>query len=218
MWCSSCREDVLPVSSSQDELARECMRCGTVIQIHGPSSSGLSPLGPAGLWTQPVEQRGMLAGMPLQFNGGTRILRQDAPHHGELRSEKRRKLKNRNRGSFLIWFALMMGLAAMTCGVVLAAWSVVVQRDDFWRIGIPVAAGGLTFFLVGMALQLDSIYVQPRTSFRNSAATDLGRSHESQSGTRTGSLTPSQAHEPARMMHDLTSRLQGFAAKIPQEF
>ena len=112
----------------------------------------------------------------------------------------------------------MLGLAAMTCGVVLTGWSVVAGHDAFFRVGLPVAAGGLCLFLVGIALQLDGIGSQSRRTVRVVENRPLDRVMQTQPPGRKGSLARSPAHEPTRVMHDLTHRLQEFASEIPKEF
>ena len=218
MWCSSCQEDVLPVASMRGELARDCVQCGKVLEIHNSTQTVSAPLSPASLWEKPVHQRGLLSGAPLHLQEPAEQLRYDAAHHGSHRPRQSDNVPHSQRTPIFVWFALMLGLAAMTCGVVLTGWSVAAGNDAFFRVGLPVAAGGLCLFLVGIALQLDGIGIQSRRILRLVENRPLDRFMLTPTTGRKGSLTRSPAHEPTRVMHDLTHRLQEFASEIPKEF
>ncbi len=218
MWCSSCQQDVLPVASMRGELARDCVQCGKVLAIHDSAPTVSPPLSPASLWGPPVHQRGLLSGATLRFNEAPASLRFDGAHHGAHRPMQPESPPQSQRTPIFVWPALMIGLAAMTCGIVLTGWSVAAGRDDFFRVGLPVAAGGLSLFLVGIALQLDGIGTQSRRIIRLFEHRLYDRAAQSKPAGRKRSLTHSQANDPTRVMHDLTHRLQEFASEIPREF
>lgn len=58
-------------------------------------------------------------------------------------------------GSFFSWSAIMLGLAATTCGGILAVWSYLApSRHDLREIGVPTLFGGLVVLVIGLLLQL----------------------------------------------------------------
>lgn len=57
----------------------------------------------------------------------------------------------------MVWGALTLGLMASACGGVLLLWSAVLQRDDLWSIGLPVAMVGLLALAVALVMQLDRL-------------------------------------------------------------
>ncbi|HVX59496.1 MAG TPA: hypothetical protein VHC19_02810 [Pirellulales bacterium] len=58
-------------------------------------------------------------------------------------------------GSFFSWSAITFGLAATTCGGILAVWSYLApSRQDLREIGLPTLLGGLVVLVIGLLLQL----------------------------------------------------------------
>lgn len=58
------------------------------------------------------------------------------------------------RGGFLSWLFLGLGLTAFACGAGLLGWSVAMHREELWRMGIPLVIGGegaIIFGLLGLA-------------------------------------------------------------------
>jgi hypothetical protein len=64
----------------------------------------------------------------------------------------------------LTWLAMLLGTMAIVCGGVLVAWSWLGERPELWRIGQPVALGGVCSLVLGLALQLDRHWQERRTA------------------------------------------------------
>lgn len=211
MWCPTCRDDVLAITSTRDENALECIECKKIVFIDGPSEGVRSPLMAADAWAAPQKNE------PIQ--NSEKHQRFDRSHTKErLASSSRRQefvveesTRTRRNGdgtthaSVLVWCALAVGLASLTCGVVLLSWSAFHSRDDLWRLGLPAGLGGLVLFLVGMVLQLDVL---------NSYAREAAASAESTVHFRQDNEA-SQPSEPAETMRDLQNRLNEFITKVP---
>jgi hypothetical protein len=91
------------------------------------------------------------------------------PRHATLtpalrgsRSKSRSESRNvQSSGSFLgmlIWIALSLGTAALVCGGMLLGWSIIAGRNELWKMGLPIAAGGQIGLLIGLVLQLDRLW------------------------------------------------------------
>jgi len=101
--------------------------------------------------------------------GGTRrITRIDAAHaqqlarHGPASGSSGTALNRQSQASEaglpgFVWASLLLGLMGFACGVALLGWSIIVAREDLWRIGVPVALGGQLCLLLGLILQLDRL-------------------------------------------------------------
>jgi hypothetical protein len=108
------------------------------------------------------------------------ILRIDAAHPGGIarahRAPERAKSaravvkKTSEQGllPFLTWLCTLLGTMTTTCGGMLLGWSAWSARPELWRIGMPIALGGLAVLVVGLLLQLDQSWQQRRevTSLR----------------------------------------------------
>ena len=66
------------------------------------------------------------------------------------------------RSSVLAHCVLWLGLATLAAGSGLLGWSVVEERSDLWHLGVPLAAGGVGVFLVGLVWQLERIWRNSR--------------------------------------------------------
>jgi hypothetical protein len=55
----------------------------------------------------------------------------------------------------LTWLATLLGTMAIVCGGVLVGWAWLTERAELWRIGQPIALGGVCALVVGLVLQLD---------------------------------------------------------------
>jgi len=61
---------------------------------------------------------------------------------------------------------LTLGTFGFVYGAVLLAWSFVEDRLDLWSFGVPGVVGGQAFLLLGLALQLDSVWQNSRFAVR----------------------------------------------------
>jgi hypothetical protein len=168
MWCDECRQDV-PADHSAPDGGIRCARCGTTFPGHlaGPAPDctwkektlpePARPFTPTESWEIDEDLRhiGRIvksvaddassdAGqaidelLPAPARGRTQKV--DAPPRPWLRA-------------CLAWPALCAGTCAVTCGLVLAAWSLLGGRADLWRVGCPTAIGGMGAALVGLAVR-----------------------------------------------------------------
>lgn len=75
----------------------------------------------------------------------------------------------------LTWIALLLGTMTVVCGGMLVLWSWFAGRPELWRIGQPIALGGVCSLVVAMALHLDRSWEEdrseePHTTSRRTAA------------------------------------------------
>jgi hypothetical protein len=66
--------------------------------------------------------------------------------------------RKRRRASPLVWCMLSLGLMAFVCGGVLLGWSLAAARSDLWSLGMPITLGGQFSLLLGLLLQLESLW------------------------------------------------------------
>lgn len=68
------------------------------------------------------------------------------------------KSGRRQSPSFLAWTVLSLGLMTFVGGAVLLGWSFVGQRPDLWPYGLPLTLFGQAGLVMGVVLQLDSLW------------------------------------------------------------
>jgi len=87
----------------------------------------------------------------------------ELPLDKENRSGKKQKQKRKKaKMGFFAWTLLSFGLMTFVCGAVLLGWSFVEGRSELWRVGMPLTLGGQAFLLIGLLLQLESIWQSNR--------------------------------------------------------
>ena len=219
-WCSDCGEDVLLVASPQDRFADTCIQCQKTIRIHRPEQPVGPLLGNASQWTRPVELRGTLAGAPLAISEQPNIRREDSTHARRLELESFERHfeeaidpKAGRHSTILVWFALMLGLAALTFGGVLIGWSIAKGQTELLRIGVPAGIGGLISFLVGLALQADMNGHFLRRIGHIATGSGFGAKPDV-AASRLDLLTRDTRPDPAKAMLDLKHRLNEFGSEI----
>ena len=215
MWCSSCREDVLIVTSVQNSSASECIQCRRIIFLHPPQNVIRAPLGGADLWNVPVDSTGRWTRLPISTKRSEKLVRQDPPHfepEGIERIERPRLLPKRPTGlrhsQLLVWSALSLGLAALTFGIVLGSWTLFHDRPDLLRIALPVGLGGLTTFLVGMVLQIDVSTLRSSQLIQQFGISAIRKSQNSDNSVSIDKCRPIDD------MRQLDAQLQEFASQI----
>lgn len=77
----------------------------------------------------------------------------------------------------LAWAALSLGVMAFVCGGVLLGWSAFAGRQDLWSIGLPLALVGQAGLIVGLVLQLETLWQTNRATSQTLQSLD-GEIHE----------------------------------------
>jgi hypothetical protein len=113
------------------------------------------------------------------------------------------------------------------CGAILAVWSLMTMRSELWLTGVPVSLVGIAFFLVGFALQLESLrgghrdtvrmYVEmdERMAELRQATTMLKTSHSGAAQSFYANLADGAS--PQLLLADLKSQLDLLAQQMAQE-
>ena len=157
-----------------------------------------------------------------------------SPRHAPpIPVSRKRKTKARRRSpggallAFLIWAALSLGMAALTCGGILLGWSLWTGRGELWKIGLPIAAGGQISLLMGLVLQIDRFWRQNhRTTARldkvGAQLHDLKTNAARLNTFHAPSQTPNYMHldggsNPQLLLGDLKSQLDSLATKIQEK-
>lgn len=77
----------------------------------------------------------------------------------------------------LAWAALSLGVMSFVCGGVLLGWSAIAGRQDLWSIGLPLALVGQAGLIVGLVLQLETLWQTNRATSQTLQSLD-GEIHE----------------------------------------
>ncbi len=77
-------------------------------------------------------------------------------------SEVTTSIKPRFAG--LAWASLSLGVMSFVCGGVLLGWSAIASRQDLWSIGLPLALVGQAGLIVGLVLQLETLWQTNRAT------------------------------------------------------
>lgn len=90
------------------------------------------------------------------------------PPHVRSAAAQRREIAavapraRQRRTPFFAGMILTVGLLTLLAGGALLAWSFLEERPDLWRIGMPLTIGGQAILLVGLVLQLHSLWQSSR--------------------------------------------------------
>lgn len=142
----------------------------------------------------------------------------------ECRSKSRPAADEVTFMGVLAWLVLSLGTAALICGGILLAWSIVAGRSELWKLGLPIAAGGQIALLIGLVLQLDRIWHDNRRAVAKLDdelqdlkvnATHLGPMQGPSSGVFHSHLGGDD--DPQALLRDLKSRLDLLAMKISEQ-
>jgi hypothetical protein len=190
MWCSTCQQDV-PRLGVPTTGALRCAKCGGLFPGETPPPVGVasdspelpSPLRATALlesdWALEAELRGVqrLVGA---FPGGSKLARQplaiDTPHAvaagWHAKAVQRQPAEREAAGvirrpgesprSLAAWSILSLSLAVFVCGAVLLGWSLAAKRADLWPVGMPLALIGEAGLILGLILQLDTLWQSTR--------------------------------------------------------
>lgn len=141
-------------------------------------------------------------------------------------ASSRQRAPKQERGSWLAWPILSIGLMTFSCGVVLVGWSYLSNRNDLWVLGLPIGVVGQVTMLLGLILQLERIWQNNRYAADKLDEVDerLADIKQSQSLLATNHGSASQAFyrhladgaNPSMLLADLKGQLDLLAVKLSQ--
>jgi len=143
------------------------------------------------------------------------------------RSTTQRSPRMPRRGSFLTWAILSLGLMSFAFGAVLLGWSFWMGRADLWQLGMPFTLAGQAAMVVGLVLQLDSLWRsnQAATESLNELDDQLGELRRATTLLTSSHSGPSQSFYshmasgagPHLLLADLKGQLDLLAMKMSDE-
>ncbi|MEX0820100.1 MAG: hypothetical protein WD070_10930 [Pirellulaceae bacterium] len=195
MWCGSCQQDV-PAIGSTDKSAARCARCHTEFPRTSEATppNALNNVPPIGslraeaAWKTDWLEKALLEDWELddELNNAHQLVtslgvgepadstvRFDGSHLPDVNQQSRSERNSRTHQrhtpatcSLFAWCLSSLGLLAFALGAVLVGWSLVEDRPDFWRLGWPFTFGGQAALIVGLAIQLGSLWRSNREAIR----------------------------------------------------
>ncbi len=132
-------------------------------------------------------------------------------------AEKRVKTRRRRRGSWthaIVWLFLTLGLMALAFGSVLLGWSLVADRPELWRIGVPAALAGQVVLLLGLIVQLDRLWHDSRAASARLARVDERLARLGSRRTYHREWRHWGAGDPRMVLSDIQRRLDVLAKRI----
>jgi hypothetical protein len=130
----------------------------------------------------------------------------------------------RTAGRIFSTLFLTIAAAMLVCGGVLWGWSMVEDRQDLWRFGLPIALGGQIALLIGMLLQLERFHREHHSTAEKITAVDrdlhdlktTALRWESAQNPLAGAFYAHYASgaNPQVLLGDLKSQLDLLASKI----
>jgi hypothetical protein len=205
MWCSHCQQDV-PAVPRDGAPGLQCVRCkqlatqqpppvdeqpvppgvepiATVAQ-ESPLATQLLPPLPQEDWELEAELRYVqrlaqtwkepLAAEPAEFPLPTTAV-PEQPARETVSDATPRETKSRFAG--LAWGVLSLGVMAFVCGGVLLGWSAITGRNELWSLGLPLTLFGQAGLILGLVLQLESLWQTNRATSQTLTQLD-GELHE----------------------------------------
>lgn len=244
MWCSTCRQDVPGIAGgSADSSQVRCAKCGGTLasspRATRPESAPLrtddweldeelrevrrllrtfeaSPLGDA-----PDYQAAFLD-LPFDLLPSPHV--PHAPARQAAAAEKLEPRTQKRRSSFFTWTALSLGLMTFMCGGVLLGWSFIGGRAELWTLGLPLTLAGLAALVIGLILQLESLWQSNRDTSATLATLDdqlrdLRHATTMLSTTHSSSAQSFYAHmaggaSPQLLVADLKGQLDLLATQL----
>ncbi len=220
MWCSHCQQDVPAVVSGDRTSGQRCVRCqnlfaGIAAAATPPLPPGLEPLTTLPeqatldqLLQPPMPQEDWQLEAELRYVERLSQAWKEAPpladsiampveHIPDSRetTSGENLQSNKTRFAGIAWAALSVGVMAFVCGGVLLGWSAVTQRQELWSIGLPLALLGQAGLIVGLVLQLETLWQTNRATTQSLQSLD-GELHELRHSTTllsSSRSTPSQS-------------------------
>jgi hypothetical protein len=196
MWCSRCQQDVPAVATEVGGDVR-CARCSqSFASEHGSSSSATiaipQPVPGNSPWldwhlngeleaADSLIRRVRLTPIP---NPAGQTFRVDRPHPVEQPEEPAPRPPTAV-SRFLSWLLLTTGITSCVCGGALLALSFWGARADLLPSGIAFTLGGQASVLLGLLMQLDSLWRAV-----NQGSANEGSGFKVRSSLRTSLLNP----------------------------
>jgi hypothetical protein len=118
-------------------------------------------------------------------------------NRGSRETNSEESISNKPRFAGLAWAALSLGVMCFVCGGVLLAWAAVAGRQDLWSLGLPLTLAGQAGLIVGLVLQLETLWQTNRATSQTLQTLD-GEIHELRHSTTL--LTQSRSN-PAQSFY-----------------
>jgi hypothetical protein len=127
----------------------------------------------------------------------------------------------------IAWTIVAVGVAAFVCGGVLWIWSFAGDRPDLARIGLPLVLGGQAGLIIGLMLQLESLWQSTQQATQSLDVLDdrvaeikhatalLGTTHSSSSASFYSHFA--QGASSQLLLADLKGQLDLLAMKMARE-
>lgn len=223
MWCAKCQQDV-PAVPGQGPSSLQCIRCHAVLAAGEtlattPVPKGIEPLTTLrdqitaeSLLQPPLPQSDWELEAELRYVERLARAWKEAPaaesislpgeHAGHAvhetsapRSPQPSTSNTQPRFAGLAWGCLSMGVMTFVCGGVLLAWSAIAGRQQLWSIGLPLTLFGQAGLIIGLVLQLETLWQTNRATSSTLEQLD-GELHELRHSTTLltqSRSTPSQS-------------------------
>jgi hypothetical protein len=240
MWCSTCQHDSAGLPSLDGSGIIRCAQCQSVLAHGTPAAfeqgacEGLAaPPWIEEDWELEADIRSVHR-LVDRLGAGSRV---DAasltggPHfapaaHAPQAEPVARRESPVSRSNPLAWLLLSLGLATFACGAVLLGWSLAAGRDDLWPLGMPLALAGQAGLILGLVLQLESLWHSNRETTRTLSALDeeLNRVRQTATLLTTSQNTSVQTFythlaegaAPQLLLADLKGQLDLLARQLSQ--
>ncbi|WP_425618527.1 hypothetical protein NA78x_002235 [Anatilimnocola sp. NA78] len=194
MWCAKCQQDVPAVVPGDRSSGLRCIRCQSPFASASydiPIPAGIEPLSILpeqatieSLLQPPMPQADWQLEAELRYVERLAMAWKQAPPvtesvalPGELPADEtnghsREKNHHANsagdapklRFAGLAWSALSIGVMCFVCGGVLLGWSAVSGRQSLWSLGLPLTLLGQAGLILGLVLQLESLWQTNRAT------------------------------------------------------
>lgn len=246
MWCSTCRQDVPGIAGgSADSPQIRCAKCGGSTARPVSASAAAMQRSPvkASEWELdddlhevrhllrvleaspggdlPAYQSAFLdAGAAVQPS--SHLPRSTLRHAAPIETAAPRHRKRRS--PFFAWAALSLGLMTFMCGGVLLGWSFLAGRAELWTLGLPVTLAGQAALVVGLVLQLETLWQSNRDTsgtleVLDDQLRDLRHATTMLSTTHSSPAQSFYAHmaggaSPQLLLADLKGQLDLLAAQL----
>lgn len=223
MWCSHCQQDV-PAVPRVGASGLQCVRCQTLATkqpatpAEQPIPPGIEPLSAAApesplaqLLLPPLPQEDWQLEAELRYVERLSQAWKESPPlepigfpnpniaGSELPARERMNevstTGHKPRFAGLAWGTLSLGVMSFVCGGVLLAWSAIAGRSELWSLGLPLTLFGQAGLILGLVLQLESLWQTNRATSQTLSALD-GELHELRHSTTLltqSRSTPSQS-------------------------